>query len=110
MYVRNASGLVRDGARLLHILMILSIVIWISNRNIIGILILYSSKGLRNHGYIMLSRNICTKANTTVLSDKFHISTVFFTNGFIDKPEAKSQSKPKVNPNQTAKREKGIGL
>ena len=81
MYVRNASGLVRDGARLLHILVILFIVIWISHRNIAGILILYSSKGLRSQGFIILSRNICTKANTTVLTHKFQ--TFFFINGFL---------------------------
>ena len=83
MYVRNASGLVRDRARLLHILVILFIVIWISHRNILGILILFSSKGLRSQGYIILSRNICTKANTTVLTDKFQMSMVFFINGCI---------------------------
>ena len=80
-YVRNASGLVRDGARLLHTLVILFIVIWISHRNIAGILILYSSKELRSQGFIILSRNICTKANTTVLTYKFQ--TVFFINGFL---------------------------
>ena len=81
MYVRNASGLVRDGAKLLHILLILFIVIWNSNRIIVHNLILHSSKGYRRHGYLMISRNICMKANTTALTDEFQIST--HTNGFL---------------------------
>ena len=79
--MRNASGLVRDGARLLHLLVILFIVIWVSRRTIIGILILYSSKGLRRQGFIILSRNICMKANTTVLTDNFQILN--HINGFL---------------------------
>ena len=81
MYVRNASGLVRDGAKLLHILLILFIVIWNSNRIIVTILILHSTKGYRRHGYVMISRNICMKANTTALTDEFQILT--HTNGFL---------------------------
>ena len=80
MYVRNASGLVRDGAKLLHILVILFLVIYLSNRNIINVVIIqHSSKG---YGSLdIMSRNICMKATTTVLTEKFIISA--YVNGFL---------------------------
>ena len=79
MYVRNASGLVRDGAKLLHILVILFLVIYFSNRNIMQIIIRNSSKG--NGSKEHYARNICMKAATPVLSDKFLISA--YVNGFL---------------------------
>ena len=80
MYVRNASGLVRDGAKLLHILVILFLVIYLSNRNIINVVIIqHSSKG---YGSLdIMSRNICMKATTTVITEKFIISA--YVNGFL---------------------------
>ena len=82
MYVRNASGLVRDRARLLHIILILFIVVWMSNRNFIGII----AHRVRNKGHLILSKNICMRTNTTVEANKFQIpvSTIPFSiNGFI---------------------------
>ena len=70
-----------DKARLLHVLVILFIVIWISNRNISRIIIQYSSKGYRRNGYIILSKNICMKSTTTVLTDRFHMSA--YVNGLL---------------------------
>ena len=81
IYVRNAPGLLIDKARLLHILVIIFIVIWISNRNITANIIQYSSKGYRPNGYIILSRNICMKSTTTILTDKYLASA--YVNGFL---------------------------
>ena len=77
MYVRNASGLIRDRARLLHIILILFIVVWISNRNFMGII----AHSVRYKGHVILSKNICMKTNTTVETDKFNIPVSI--NGFI---------------------------
>ena len=79
IYVRNAPGLVRDRAKLLHILVILFLVIYISNRNILQIIIQYSSKG--NGSKEHYTRNICMKAATPVLSDKFLLT--LYVNGFL---------------------------
>ena len=75
MYVRNASGLVMDGAKLLHILVILFLVIYFSNRNIFQIIIRNSSKGSN------YTRNICMKTTTPVLPAKFLISA--YIHGFL---------------------------
>ena len=77
MYVRNASGLIRDRARLLHIILILFIVVWMSNRNITGMIV----QRVRFKGHLILSRNICMKTNTTAATDKFNIPV--YINGFI---------------------------
>ena len=77
MYVRNASGLIRDRARLLHIILILFIVVWMSNRNFMGIIV----HSVRYKGHLILSKNICMKTNTTVETDKFNIPVSI--NGFI---------------------------
>ena len=82
MYVRNAMGLIRDRARLLHIILILFIVVWMSNRNFMGII----AHRVRNTGHLILSKNICMKTNTTVETDEFNIpvSTIPVSiNGFI---------------------------
>ena len=82
MYVRNASGLIRDRARLLHIILILFIVVWMSNRNFMGIIV----HSTRYKGHLILSKNICMKTNTTVETDEFNIpvSTIPVSiNGFI---------------------------
>ena len=70
LYVRNASGLIRDSARLLHILLVLVIVVWWSNRTITGFII-YNSKF---KGSLVLSRNFCMKTVTNVTTDRFHIT------------------------------------
>ena len=75
MYVRNASGLIRDRAKLLHILVILFVVIYISNRNIFQIIIQHS---LSNEFY---TRNICMKAPAPVLPDQF--LTMAYVNGSL---------------------------
>ena len=77
MYVRNASGLVIDGAKLLHILVILFLVIYFSNRNIFQIIIRNSSKFPLSSNY---TRNICMK-RMAVLPTKFLISA--YINGFL---------------------------
>ncbi len=79
MYVRNASGLVRDRAKLLHILVILFLVIYFSNRNIIKIIRLHSSKDNGSMEYY--TRFICMKARTPVLTNKFLMSA--YINGFL---------------------------
>ena len=68
LYVRNASGLIRDKARLLHILLVLAIVVWMSKRTITG-LIVYDSKF---KGFLILSRNFCMKTQTNVTTERFH--------------------------------------
>ena len=70
-----------DKARLLHILVILFIVIWVSNRNIMAMIIQYSSIGYRPNSYLILSTNICMKKPTTVLTDKILMAA--YVNGFL---------------------------
>ena len=79
MYVRNASGLVRDRAKLLHLLGILFLLIYISNRNIIKIVLRNSLKGNGSMEYY--TRIICMKASTPVLTNKFLMSA--YVNGFL---------------------------
>ena len=81
IYVRNASGLLRDKAKLLHILVTLFIVIWVSNRNIMAMIIQYSSIGYRPNSYLLMSKKICMKSPTTVLTDKILIAAN--VNGFL---------------------------
>ena len=70
LYVRNASGLIKDNARLLHILLVLGIVVWWSNRTITGFII-YNTKF---KGSYILSRNFCMKTVTNVTTDRFHFT------------------------------------
>ena len=81
MYVRNASGLVRDKAKLLHILMILVLVIYISKRNIMRIVIRHRHSSKDSGSNIFDTRNICIKAPTPVLSNQF--LTIASINGFL---------------------------
>ena len=68
-YVRNASGLIRDKARLAHILLILFITIWMSNRTISGIIIQQSKGSQYDGGLIKLSRKYCMSKNASGSTD-----------------------------------------
>ena len=79
LYVRNASGLVSDGARLLHNLVILFIAVWMSKRTINRIVVQYSGSEGRKDLW-MMSRNICSK---TIFQKNDRDSMLAFVNGFI---------------------------
>ena len=69
----------RDKAKLLHIIFILFLVVYISHRNIIQIIIRYTSKGIGSKEHY--TRNICMKVTTPVISDKF--LTGAYVNGLL---------------------------
>ena len=81
MYVRNASGLVRDRAKLLHIIVILFLVIYISKRNIIRILIRHWTSSKDSGSNVFHTRNICMKTTTSILSNQF--ITIAYVNAFL---------------------------